>query len=175
MIDRKFPIGQLVLQEDYSRKEINEMIRIIGSIPAEYAKLVAGLHDEDLLKTYREGSWNIRQLVHHVADLQFVHYLRMKKAITEPDYKEVTLIDMNAWAGTPDSLNIPVSASMAIFEGTHERYAYLAGSLTDDQLAIRYYHPLRNLWINQKQALAMSVWHVRHHLAHINLALGNIE
>lgn len=175
MTDRKFPIGPLVLQEDYSREEINEFIHIISSVPAEYANLITGLNDDDLLKTYREGSWNIRQLVHHVADLQYVHYLRMKKAITEPDYQEVTMIDMNAWAFTPDSLNVPVAASIAIFEGTHARYAYLAGGLTDEQLAIRYYHPSRKLWINQKQALAMSVWHVRHHLAHIKLALGSME
>lgn len=174
MTDRKFPIGKLVLQDSYSKEEIGQLIEVIASIPAEYRKRVADLSDEDLLKTYREGSWNIRQLVHHVADLQFVHYLRMKKAITEPDYREVTLIDMNAWAGTPDSLNMPVAPSLALFEGTHARYAYMAGALSEEQLAIRYYHAPRNFWFDQAQALAMSVWHTRHHLAHIDLALGNI-
>lgn len=175
MTDRRYPIGPFALKETYSDDEIRELIRIIAEIPAEYRKRVGNLPDTGLLKTYREGSWNIRQLIHHVADLQFVHYLRMKKAITEPDYDEVTLIDMNAWAATPDSLNAPIEASLAIFEGTHARYAYLAGTLSDEQFARRYFHPLRGFWIDQKQALAMSVWHVKHHLAHIDLALGNIE
>lgn len=175
MTDRSYPIGPFALKEIYSDDEIREFIRVIAEIPAEYRKRVENLPDAALLKTYREGSWNIRQLIHHVADLQFVHYLRMKKAITEPDYDEVTLIDMNAWAATPDSLNVPVEASLAIFEGTHARYAYLAGTLSDEQFARRYFHPLRGFWIDQKQALAMSVWHVKHHLAHIDLALGNIE
>lgn len=175
MTDRRFPIGPIALKESYSDDEIREFIRIIAEVPAEYRKRIAKLPDEDLLKTYREGSWNIRQLIHHVADLQFVHYLRMKKAITELDYNEVTLVDMNAWACTPDSLNAPVEASLAIFEGTHARYAYLAGTLSEAQFARKYYHPLRGFWIDQRQALAMSVWHVQHHLAHIDLALGNIE
>ncbi|MGX5857849.1 YfiT family bacillithiol transferase [Dyadobacter jiangsuensis] len=175
MTDRRYPIGPFALKEIYSDDEIREFIRVIAEIPAEYRKRVETLPDAALLKTYREGSWNIRQLIHHVADLQFVHYLRMKKAITEPDYDEVTLIDMNAWAATPDSLNVPIEASLAIFEGTHARYAYLAGTLSDEQFARRYFHPLRGFWIDQKQALAMSVWHVKHHLAHIDLALGNIE
>jgi len=175
MTDRRYPIGPIALKDAYSDEEIREFIRIIAEIPAEYRKRVENLSDEDLRKTYREGSWNIRQLIHHVADLQFVHYLRMKKAITEPDYDEVTLIDMNAWAGTPDSLNVPIEASLAIFEGTHARYAYLAGTLNEEQFARKYYHPTRKFWFDQKQALAMSVWHVKHHLAHIDLALGNIE
>ena len=175
MTDRRYPIGPVALKETYSDDEVREFIRVIAEIPAEYRKRVGDLLDEDLLKTYREGSWNIRQLVHHVADLQFVHYLRMKKAITEPDYHEVTLIDMNAWAFTPDSLNVPIEASLAILEGTHARYAYLAGTLNDEQFARRYLHPIRGFWLDQRQALAMSVWHVKHHLAHIDLALGNIE
>ncbi|SDE33952.1 DinB superfamily protein [Dyadobacter soli] len=175
MTDRRFPIGPIALKETYSDEEVREFIQIIAEIPAEYRKRVEHLSDEDLAKTYREGSWTIRQLIHHVADLQFVHYLRMKKAITEPDYKEVTMIDMNAWAFTSDSLHMPIDVSLSIFEGTHARYAYLAGSLNEEQFARKYYHHLRGFWLDQRQALAMSVWHVKHHLGHIDLALGNLE
>lgn len=50
----------------------------------------------------------MQQLVHHVADIQLLHFLRIKKASTEPDYTEVTLIDLDAWAGTADGRNEPV-------------------------------------------------------------------
>lgn len=174
MTDLKYPIGLFVLQETYTKEETDSFINVIASIPAEYKARVENLSDEDLLKTYREGSWNIRQLIHHVADLQFVHYLRIKKAVTEPDHKEPTLIDMNAWAGTIDSLNAPISDSLMILEGVHHRYAFFAGNLTEEQLNITYFHPVRKIWFTQKQALAMSVWHVKHHLAHIDIALGNL-
>ena len=171
MIDRRYPIGQMILRDDYSPVELQDMIHIIETIPAEYRTLVENLTDEELSKTYREGSWNIRQVVHHVADMQFLHYFRMKKAITEPDYKEATIIDMNAWAATADSLNAPILDSLMIFEGVHRRYAFLAETLTEEQFNIVYFHPVRKIGFNQKQALAMSVWHVQHHLAHIKLAL----
>lgn len=175
MTDRRYPIGPFAPKETYSDEEVQEFIRVIAAIPAEYRKRLEGLSDDDLLRTYREGSWNLRQLIHHVADMQVLHYFRMKKAITEPDYNEVTLVDMNAWAATPDSLDLPIESSLAIFEGVHVRYAYLASTLTEAQFARRYYHPVRHFWIDQKIALAMSVWHVQHHLAHIDLALGNLE
>jgi hypothetical protein len=69
MTDRRYPIGPIALKDAYSDDEIREFIRIIAEIPAEYRKRVANLSDEDLLKTYREGSWNIRQLIHHVGRL----------------------------------------------------------------------------------------------------------
>lgn len=171
MSDRKFPIGPFVLQESYTEAEFTDLLRIIRESPSRYRQAVAHLSDQDLSKTYREGSWNVRQLVHHVADIALLHYFRMKKAVTEPDY-EITLIDMDAWSATQDALASPVSLSLAMLDAIHQRYAAFAETLDEAQLAAAYYHPLRKIWINQKQALAMSAWHVQHHLAHIHLALS---
>ncbi|QIP17092.1 putative metal-dependent hydrolase [Spirosoma aureum] len=174
MDNRKYPIGPFVIQETYSPGELAQIIHRIETIPAEYRRLVENLSPDDLAKTYREGSWTVRQLVHHVADIQLLHYLRMKKALTEPDYSEATMIDMNAWAGTADATTAPVDDSLLLFEGAHRRYAYLARSLDEKALAIRYNHPVRKIQFTQAQALAISVWHAEHHLAHIKLALSTI-
>ncbi|SKB99200.1 DinB family protein [Dyadobacter psychrophilus] len=172
MTDRKFPIGPFVLKDDYSPAEIESFIQIIKNSASEYRKLAENLGDEDLTKTYREGSWDIRQLIHHVADIALLHYFRMKKAVTEPDYKDPTMINMDSWAVTSDSLEMPIAESLQILAGTNQRYAYFAASLDEEAFGKAYFHPLRKIWLNQKQALAMSVWHLQHHLAHIKLALG---
>ena len=172
MENRKLPIGPFNYQETYSPEELNQFIAIIEAIPARYRQLVENLSAEDLAKTYREGSWNVQQLIHHVSDIQFVHFLRMKKALTEPDYEVVTLINMNGWAATPDSTTAPIEDSLVSFDGITRRYCYLMKSLTDEQLAIKYFHPVRQLWFSQAQAMAISAWHVQHHLAHIKLALS---
>ncbi|MVM28668.1 hypothetical protein GO755_01395 [Spirosoma sp. HMF4905] len=172
MDNRKYPIGPFVTQDTYSADELDQLISIIESSPARYRELVENLSPANLAKTYRDGSWTVQQLVHHVADIQFVHFFRMKKALTEPDYKELTLIDMNAWAHTPDATEAPIADSLILFEGVTLRYVYLAKSLTEPMLAIAYYHPVRQIMINQAQALAMTAWHVQHHLAHIKLALS---
>jgi len=171
MTDRRLPIGPFVTQEAYSQEELATFIRIIETAPSAFRLLVENLSEEELAKTYRDDSWNVRQLVHHVADIQFIHYFRMKKAITEPDYKEVTLIDMNVWTLLPDSLLSPIADSLIAFEGITRRYTFFAKTLTEKQLAISYFHPVRKLWFNQKQAIAMSAWHVENHLGHIRWAL----
>jgi uncharacterized damage-inducible protein DinB len=172
MTDRQYPIGPFVLKEEYIKEDLEKFIEVIGSSASKYRALVENLGDEDLAKTYREGSWNIRQLIHHVADIAFIHYFRFKKAVTESDYKEVTLINMDAWSATQDSLEMPIVGSLNALEAVNERYAYFAAKLGEEQLAKSYFHPMRKIWLNQKQALAMSVWHLQHHLAHVKLALG---
>jgi len=171
MMNAQYPIGPLSLQENYTPEEIQKLIATIQNAPEAYRNIVENLSETDLLKTYREGSWNIRQLVHHVADIAFLHYFRMKKALTEPG-SEMAIIRMDAWATTPDSLQGEIKDSLLIFKGITNRYTLLAQSLTEDQANIGYFHPIRQITLNQKQALAMSAWHVEHHLKHVGLALG---
>jgi len=167
----KFPIGAFVKQDEYSADELNSLMKDIENAPAAYKKLTDSMRKEDFSKTYRPGSWNIQQLIHHVADIQLLHFLRMKRALTESDYKEVTLINMDGWVSTPDGSHAPVEDSILMLEGITKRYVYLIKSLSDEQLQITYFHPVRAFDINQAQAVAMSAWHLKHHLAHIKLAL----
>lgn len=174
MIDLKYPIGGFKIQEVYTNEELSGILQEIEKASQQYSKLVSDLTDEDLGKRYREGSWTIRQLVHHVADIQFLHFLRMKKSVTELNYDQLTMINMDGWAATADSVSAPVEDSLEILEGTTRRYLRLARSLDEQQLAVSYLHPVRQITFNQKQALAISAWHLNHHLAHIKLALGII-
>lgn len=169
----KFPIGEFIKKDEYTIDEIASLAGVIENAPAAYKKLVEELSSEDLAKTYRPESWNVQQLIHHVADIQLLHFLRMKRALTEPDYKEVTLIDMNGWANTKDGALAPIEDSLLMLEGITKRYVCLIRSLTDEELKIAYYHPVRAFHINQMQAVAMSAWHLNHHLAHIKVALEN--
>jgi len=174
MTDRKFPIGPFVPQESYSKEELGKLIQDIALAPLEYKKRLEGISESDLAKTYRTGSFTVRQLVHHVADIHLLHYFRMKQALTNTDYKEVTLINMDGWAATPDGIDAPIEDSLDILESMGKRYVYLINSLMDEQFEIAYFHPLRKIWLTQKHAIAMSAWHVKHHLAHVDLALSDI-
>ena len=107
-----------------------------------------------------------------MADIQLLHFFLMKKAVTELDYNQVTLIDMDGWASTSDGSHAPVIGSIQMLDGITRRYVFLIRSLSAEQLQISYYHPIRGFQINQIQAVAMSAWHLEHHLAHINLALS---
>jgi hypothetical protein len=167
----KFPIGPFVSPQSIDKKELDELIRIIENAPAEYAKIAKSLTASDLKKTYREGSWNVQQLFAHVADMALLHFFRMKKALTESDYKEITLVSMDGWAATADGMNSSIEDSLVMFQSIVNRHLILMRSMTEEQQAISYYHPVRKITLNQKQAIAMSAWHVRHHLEHLKIAL----
>ena len=168
----KFPIGPFKADPNLSKSELDEMTNTIASAPSEYRKVIKGLSEEDLRKTYRDGGWNVQQLVNHVADMHLLHFFRMKRALTEPDYKEVTLVNVDGWAATPDGLSASTEASLDMFESIGKRFVHLIQSLNEKQHEITYFHPLRKTTLNQKQAIAMSAWHVKHHLAHIKIALA---
>jgi hypothetical protein len=168
----KFPIGPFIAPEQTTSTELENFIQSVETTVVKYRTLTEKLSASDLQKTYREGAWNIQQLVNHVADMQLLHFFRMKKALTEPDYKEITMVDIPAWAHTVDGLESPVADSLDMIESITKRYVRLMRSLDNSQQQIAYYHPGRKIMLNQKQAIAMTAWHVRHHLEHIRIALG---
>ena len=169
----KFPIGPFAAQLDISKDELNKLFTIIESAPANYKTVMKNLSEHDLKKTYREGAWNVQQLVNHVADMQLLHFFRMKSALTDADYKNVTLVNIPGWASTADGFTSPVADSITMMEAINKRFVYLMRSLDDKQLEVTYYHPLRKETFNQKRAIALTAWHVQHHLEHIKIALKN--
>lgn len=168
----KFPIGPFIAPESLSNAEFEELVKTIEEAPANYRKLAKRISSSDLSKTYREGSMNVQQLYNHVADMQLLHFFRLKKVLTENDYKEITLVNIDAWANTYDGVQSSVEDSLLMFEGIAKRFATLIRSLTPEQLELSYYHPIRKITLNQKQAIAMSAWHVKHHYAHLLIATG---
>ncbi|HEY3402157.1 MAG TPA: DinB family protein [Ohtaekwangia sp.] len=168
----KYPIGTFEAPEQINSVELENLIRTIEGTVSRYRALTENLSENDLKKTYRDGAWTVQQLVNHVADMQLLHFFRMKKALTEPDYKEITLVDIPAWAHTVDGLQSPVADSLDMMESITKRFVRLMRSLDGNQQQIAYYHPIRKIMLNQKQAIAMTAWHVRHHFEHIRIALG---
>src|SRR6187402_818541 len=110
----KYPIGTFDAGMDFSQSQLAELIKTIEEIPAKYKTITKGLSPQDLKKTYREDAWNVQQLVNHVADMQVLHFFRMKSALTEPDYKNVTLVNIPGWASTADGFASPVADSIEL-------------------------------------------------------------
>jgi uncharacterized damage-inducible protein DinB len=168
----KFPIGPFMAPENISKNELDAFIATIEAAPAKYRMVAEHLPASELKKTYREGAWNIQQLVNHVADMQMLHFFRMKKALTEKDYNELTMVDIQAWVNTADGRLSPIADSLDMIDGVTKRFVFLMRSLDEQQHEIAYYHPARKMMLNQKQAIAMTAWHVKHHLEHIKIALA---
>ena len=168
-MDVKFPIGELQVPEKVTTEDIQEWLKQISTYTTRLRETVDSLSDDDLNKTYRDGSWTVQQLVHHIADSQLNMFQRLKMALTD-DNPTVPNFDQDKWAVQPDT-NLPVESSIKILEGVNERIVSLANHITEEQLTRTFTHEI-NGKITVQTKLAKLSWHQEHHLAHIKIALS---
>lgn len=168
-MDERYPIGKFTSTREITKELIHEWITDISSYPTRLKEIVASLNEEDQSLTYRHGSWTVKQLVHHIADAQVNVYTRIKLALTE-DHPTIKPFEENEWAQLAD-MDLPLSSSLQLIEGLHNRLAYLLEHLSYEQFKRTYQHPETG---NQtvQGTLEFCVWHVNHHLAHIENALA---
>lgn len=168
-MDVQFPIGKLQVPEHVTKEDIQGWLKQIDTYTDRLRAAVDALSDEDLEKTYRDGSWNIRQLVHHIADSQLNIYQRWKLALTDEN-PTVPPFDQDLWVLLPDN-HLPVESSIKMLEGINERVVALGNLLTEEQLA-RIFTLQGSGEITAATKLAKLAWHEEHHLAHIQIALS---
>lgn len=165
----QLPIGPLEASEHATLEEVSDWLAQIETYTTRLRETLKDITAEDYVKTYREGAWNVRQLVHHIADSQLNMYQRLKLALTD-DFPTVPVFDENKWAVQPDTM-LPAEVSIQMLEAMNTRIVALGKTLTLDQLERGFNHQ-----INGKVTVAAKMkklaWHEEHHLAHIKIALG---
>ncbi|GLC90234.1 YfiT family bacillithiol transferase [Lysinibacillus piscis] len=169
-MDVKYPIGQLQVPEQVTVENVKQWLKEIEIYTAQLREMVGTLSAAELEKTYREGAWTVRQLVHHIADSQLNMYQRLKLALTD-DNPTVPAFDEEKWAIQPDT-ELPVESSIQMLEGINARIVSLGQSLTEEQLNRVFTHQI-NGEIPVSTKIAKLAWHEAHHLAHIKIALAN--
>lgn len=168
-MDVTFPIGQLQVPEKSTPENIQASLKDIKTYTSRLRETVDSLSEEELEKTYRDDSWTVRQLVHHIADSQLNMYQRLKLALTD-NLPTVPAFDQDAWAVQPDT-TLPVESSIKMLEGINERIVSLGNHLTEAQLDRTFIHEV-NGEITVATKLTKLAWHEEHHLAHIKIALS---
>ncbi|MGI8617671.1 MAG: YfiT family bacillithiol transferase [Gemmatimonadaceae bacterium] len=168
MTNPRFPIGEFKRPDRLSEAERAAAIARIEATPATLRAAVDGMSDAQLNGTYREGSWTLRQVVHHLADSHVNSYTRFRLALTE-DHPTIKPYDENKWAALDDARTMPVEVSLKMLEALHARWAALLRSLHAEDFNRTIDHP-ENGTMTIDQLLAMYAWHGDHHIAHINLA-----
>src|SRR5690625_3090968 len=139
-MDVRFPIGKLQVPEEVTLEYVQEWLKKVETYTKRLRETVALLGEGELNKTYRDGSWNVRQLVHHIADSQLIMFQRLKLALTD-DNPTVPNFDQDKWAVQPDT-ELPVESSLKILEGINERIVALGNSLTKEQLNRTFIHEI---------------------------------
>ena len=169
MENLKYPVGRFKAPNEINSDDINTWIQIIADFPSLVAIEVAELTYDDLEATYREGGWNIRQIVHHVVDSHMNSYIRFKLALTE-DNPIIKPYDEAAWADLPDTYETPLEVTLQLLSALHEQWIVLLYALTEEDLERTYRHPAKKNDVSLGENVALYAWHCEHHLEHIRLA-----
>lgn len=166
MIELKYPVGPFKKPENFSPELLKDFISVIEFFPAKLKAEVLFLTDEQLNTSYRPDGWTVRQVVNHCADSHMNALIRVKLALTEVS-PTITAYKQDLWADLPDSKNMPISPSLQILEGVHDRWTVLLKSFGEKEWKKSFIHPEKGRAVSLEEAAASYAWHCDHHLGHI--------
>lgn len=164
--DLRYPVGEFEYAGVMTAHERNQNLDVLAAAPALFRQAAGSLTESQLDTPYRPGGWTVRQVVHHVADSHMNSYIRFRLALTEDD-PVIKPYAENLWAELPDAKGPMVETSLCLLECLHKRWIALLRALSPEQWRRTFRHPEYG-GMSLEKALAMYVWHSRHHLAHIN-------
>ncbi len=165
MEDLRYPIGKYA-EQPFSATQREEWLLDIRFLPGHLERAIENLDEAQLDTPYREGGWNLRQVVHHVADSHVNAYTRFKLALTE-ELPVIKPYDEAAWAGLPDVNTVPVNVSVTLLHALHRRWSALLEALGDEAWQRELVHPEHGRRMTLWYLLGLYAWHGRHHTAHI--------
>ncbi|WP_138494794.1 YfiT family bacillithiol transferase [Paenibacillus pinistramenti] len=173
-MDPRYPIGQFEWEGGISEDQRERWIREIEAFPGRLKDAVKAFTPDQLELSYREGGWNVRQLVHHLADSHMNSLIRFKLALTE-DTPTIKPYYEDRWAELGDVQNGEIGISLTLLEMLHRRWALLLRSMQDSDYARSFLHPESGKTIRLDYCLGSYVWHGNHHLAHIGLVQDRLS
>ena len=170
MSDPRFPIGPLPMLSAQERTPatLDPLATSMTQAVTDWQATLQALKPTDLTRTYRPGGWTVQQLAHHTADAHLHGLNRLRHDLTEPEF-QIQPFDQSAWLTLPDS-NLPVSVAAQLLEPLNAHWIALLRGTPAEHFNRQVVHPAegrQDLW----QLAVKHDWHLRHHLAHVHLAL----
>jgi hypothetical protein len=129
-----------------------------------------GLGDADLARTYGEGKWSVRYVLHHLADAETVFFDRIRRVLSEKR-GVLWVFNQDEWARGLDYGRRPVELSRRIYEATRASIIYYTQTSYESKGHLEFVHSetgVRTL----KDELDKVAWHNEKHLGQIRIALG---
>jgi len=166
----KYPIGKFIKPDIISESQKLEWIETIESLPKILSNLTKELSLEQLDLLYRPNGWNIKQVVHHLADSHMNSIIRFKLAMTE-DAPTIKPYFEDRWATLIDANDDDLSHTLSLLKGLHAKMGTLLRSLTKDDLKQEFIHPEHGRRFSLAETIGIYAWHSKHHVAHIEQAL----
>ena len=164
-MDPRYPIGKYEPQP-FSADQKKKWLQDIQFLPALLEQAIENLDEPQLNTAYRHGGWNLKQLVHHVADSHMNAYIRFKAGLTEENPTIKPYLE-GEWAKLDDVEKVPVNISITLLYTLHIRWHAAMLHLSDEQWNRTVVHPGTKKQMTLWYLLGMYSWHGMHHVRHI--------
>lgn len=167
----KYPIGPHVLIDGPDESIKNRLIQTISDLPSSITQLLDNLPTQKLNNPYRPEGWNMKQVIHHLADSHMNAFIRFKLSLTEDSptikpYKESKWIEL-------EPKDMDINASLKILDGVHYRWTGLLRNMEMSDFERTYYHPEMQKSVSLWYALSLYNWHSKHHFEHLKISASN--
>jgi hypothetical protein len=127
------------------------------------------LGDDDLSRTYGQGKWPVRFLLHHLSDSETVFYDRICRVLSEPR-QVLWVYDQDAWASGLDYSTKPLSLARPVFEAMRTVNIYYVERFYEAEGHREFVHSVTGVRTLQDEMHKIAA-HNLHHLAQIRTAL----
>jgi len=165
-----FPIGEWRKPDTVSPEALDKHIETISSFSDQLLALVLDKDEALLNNKYRPDGWTARQVIHHCADSHMNAFVRTKLAMTE-DNPTIKPYNEAEWAVGKDYDVTPITASLQIISGVHQRWAHLLVTMSPEDFSRTYFHPEMDRKVPLDEVASMYAWHCKHHLEHVKNAV----
>lgn len=107
---------------EIASRPFEDLLPMYACSPDELDKALIGLSEADTRLTMDNGGWNIRQIVHHIADTDILFGEAMKIALSSPGtvVGNQQAVGNERIASEPEYRERPVASSVALFRAFHE-------------------------------------------------------
>lgn len=147
----------------------NALIRHLRDTKAETLPLF-DLEERDLQKSYGTGKWSVRQILHHLADVETVLFERIRRTISEPSPR-VQGFDQDAWAENLRYQIRPMELARSLYESSRDGNIFYAGYHYQKDGQREFIHSDAGLRTLQQEFDKIAE-HNFHHLHQIRTALA---
>lgn len=164
----QYPTGKFIKGKSYTFTDVNNNIEAFSAFPRQLEAFVKNWDEKKLTTPYREGGWNGRQVINHLADSHSQLPLRFKSCLTEENPQIKPYLE-DRWAKLFDGENSDIKYSIQIISGLHGRLTDLFKSLPESDWQKTIYHPESKHTFTLAELLALYAWHGPHHLGHLEI------
>ena len=163
----QYPIGKYI-EQPFSEKQLKEWLLDVETLPLHLEHAMLNLDEAQMLIPYREGGWNIKEIVHHVADSHMNASIRFKNALCEHN-PSIKPYNQDAWAKMTDTEELPVNISITLLFALHHRWHTILKNMQPEDWNRTMFHPEYNKTMTLWYMLGNYAWHGKHHVAHIRI------